>query len=69
VLPKENKLIPIEAKYKSKVKKEDLKGLLYFMKKFNIPKGYVITKDLEGFYQNIEFVPFRDLENIKKISQ
>ena len=41
-----NRLMPIEVKYKSQIRKKDLNGLLNFMEKFNVNKGVVITKDL-----------------------
>jgi len=40
------RLLPIEVKYKSQVRKKDLNGLLNFMERFNVNKGILITKNL-----------------------
>lgn len=37
--------IPVEVKYKENIQKQDLKGLIEFMKKFNIKKSYLISKN------------------------
>ena len=43
----ENKtLLPIEVKYREQIGSSDLKGLLKFMKEFNIERGIVVTKNL-----------------------
>ncbi len=38
--------IPIEVKYQSQITTNDLKTVLKFMKKFNVQKGIIVTKDL-----------------------
>lgn len=48
----------IEVKYKSKIKKEDLRGVLHFQKKFNPRKSLIITKDYESNVSWIEIKPF-----------
>ncbi|RLI99942.1 MAG: hypothetical protein DRP03_02260 [Candidatus Aenigmatarchaeota archaeon] len=42
----ENGIIPIEVKYKSEIAKRDIKGMIKFMKRFKIERGFVITKDV-----------------------
>ncbi|MGB9675442.1 MAG: hypothetical protein ACPLYW_02530 [Candidatus Nanoarchaeia archaeon] len=37
---------PIEVKYKNNIGKEDLKGILRFMKVFKSKEGVIITKDI-----------------------
>ncbi|UCF08067.1 MAG: ATP-binding protein [Thermoplasmata archaeon] len=39
--------IPVEVKYQEKIIKTDLKGVKEFMRKFNVKKGFIITKDSE----------------------
>ena len=39
-------LIPIEIKYSNNISKKELKGILCFMKTYEIKKGLVITKDI-----------------------
>lgn len=39
--------IPVEVKYQEKIIKSDLKGLIEFMRKFDIHKGFVISKNRE----------------------
>ncbi|MBN2013953.1 MAG: ATP-binding protein [Candidatus Altiarchaeota archaeon] len=46
ILDTKKKTLPIEVKYKNKIKKEDMRGLLKFMDKYKTDKGYMITKDL-----------------------
>jgi len=40
-------VVPIEVKYRNDVQKKELRGLLIFMKKYNLKSGIVITKDIE----------------------
>jgi len=39
-------IMPVEIKYKGQIHSSDLKGLLKFMKRFDIDKGIVVTKNL-----------------------
>ncbi len=54
-------VIPIEVKYRNKIKSTDYKGLIEFMTSFNIKKGYVITnehfstKEIDG--KVISYIP------------
>jgi len=41
-----SRLLPIEVKYRSQVRKKDLNGLLTFMERFNINRGILVTKDM-----------------------
>ncbi len=45
VLEDKMEKIPIEVKWKEKIKTNDLKGILNFCKKFNSNKGIILTKD------------------------
>ncbi len=61
-IAKENsKVIPIEVKYSSKIREKEIKGLLKFMEKYDITKGFVITKDYESEEKikgnKIRFIP------------
>lgn len=53
--------IPVEVKFKSKIGKDDLKWLEYFLKRYgkklNTQKGYIITKDVEETVGNIALIP------------
>lgn len=53
----DGKVIPIEVKYREKISERDLKGIKYFIKKFNLKKGIVFTKRLEEKQGSIEFIP------------
>lgn len=57
-----NKIIPIELKYKERIRNDDLNGLIYFLDKFKLDEGILLTKDLkkEGVINNkkITFIPF-----------
>lgn len=61
ILLKDTSIIPIESKYSSKVRIREIKGLIKFMKKYDIETGFVITDDYETTekYGNkiIEFIP------------
>lgn len=46
IVAEQNGLMPIEVKYRGQISRKDVKSLLKFMKKFNIEKGTVITKEL-----------------------
>jgi hypothetical protein len=39
-------VLPVEVKYREKIQIQDLKGLMYFMKKFDAKSAIVITKNL-----------------------
>ena len=39
-------ILPIEVKYRSSIRKKDIKGLLKFLERFDLNKGIVITKDI-----------------------
>ncbi len=41
-----NKIIPIEVKYKVHIDKKDIKGIIKFMEEFKVKKGFVITKEM-----------------------
>ncbi len=43
--------IPVEVKYQEKIIRSDLKGVTEFMMKFNVRKGFVITKNREETIQ------------------
>ena len=53
--------IPIEIKYQEKIKSEDLKSLIEFMKKFKVKNGILITKNEEKEIKikegKIKFIP------------
>jgi hypothetical protein len=54
--------IPVEVKIKNVISKEDLIPIFRFLKKFNLQKGYIITKNTEHVYRNgdyiIEAIPY-----------
>ncbi|MCX6742502.1 MAG: ATP-binding protein [Candidatus Pacearchaeota archaeon] len=65
ILDKNNKILPIEAKYKEHVTGKDLKNLLRFCEKFNAKEAVIITKNKDEkkeFKKNegkitIKFIP------------
>jgi len=61
VLDMRKRLLPVEVKYRTKIGKKELKGILKFMEKFKVKEGIVVTKDLlkkETFKdKEILFVP------------
>ncbi|HDD71391.1 MAG TPA: DUF4143 domain-containing protein, partial [Candidatus Aenigmarchaeota archaeon] len=60
----EEKLIPIEVKYKSSISKSDTKSLVKFCKKFGVKKGVMVTKDIKRAENvdgvKIEFIPIEE---------
>ena len=54
-------MIPVEVKYSNEIKKDDLKHIHYFLKKYakklKIKKAYVITKEIEEERDNISLMP------------
>ncbi len=64
--------IPVEVKYASRIEKEDIKHINYFIKRYSkklgINKAYIITKDFERKEDNILAIPlwkfcFKGLHN------
>jgi hypothetical protein len=53
--------LPVEVKFKSKIGKEDLGHLKYFLRKYGgrlkIRKAFMITKNVEGKHGNIRLIP------------
>jgi len=45
---KDESIIPIESIYSSKVGIRDVKGMIKFMEKYNVKRGFVITEDYEA---------------------
>jgi predicted AAA+ superfamily ATPase len=58
VLVRNGEILPIECKYRSNIRKRDLKGLLKFLTAFELSHGYVISEDIE----------FEEIIEDKKIS-
>jgi len=49
---KDGKILPIEVKYKEKIDKHDLKGLIKFCKQFKVKEGVILTNNME---KSLEF--------------
>ncbi len=47
IVKEKNKIVPIEIKYKDKIKKEEIKPILLFLEKFEQKEGLIITWDYE----------------------
>lgn len=64
------KPIPLEVKIRNKIGKEDLIPIFKFLKKFNLQKGYIITKNTEDVYTNSHYsvvaIPYWKYWTIKK---
>jgi len=50
-------LIPVEVKFSSKIEERDLRHMIYFMHKYQVPRGFVITKETEGELKGIHLIP------------
>jgi predicted AAA+ superfamily ATPase len=64
ILIKDKKIIPIEVKYKSQLKKNDFDGLNFFIKKNKLSSWYIITKGLTQKYDNIKAQSFLSKFNL-----
>lgn len=60
-------IIPIEVKYKEKIKKDDLKWLIYFEKKFKTRNKIIIYKNNNQDIWDVKCLSFLDLGKIKNI--
>jgi len=62
ILKNNQKIIPVEVKFRKNIINKDLEGLIYFCKQNNIKKAVLITRDIleEEKYQNIKIykIPF-----------
>ncbi len=56
ILENTGNVIPVEVKIKNVISKEDLIPTFKFLKKFNLQKGYIITKSTEHIYKNDDYV-------------
>jgi predicted AAA+ superfamily ATPase len=59
VIDKKTHLLPVEVKYRNKIKPEDTGGLRVFMDKYGLKTGLVITKNTLMREGGIYYVPFR----------
>jgi predicted AAA+ superfamily ATPase len=59
VIDKKTHLLPVEVKYRNKIKPEDVAGLRVFMDKYALKTGLVITKNTLREEGGIYYVPFR----------
>ena len=46
ILDMHKQVVPIEVKYQSKITKQDVKGVLKFMNKFDVDKGMLVTRNV-----------------------
>ena len=42
------KILPVEVKYKTKIRNGDLNNLYLFCKKFNVPKAVILSNKIEN---------------------
>lgn len=57
IFQENKKIIPIEVKYRENIKDSDVAKLKDFVNRFNLEKGFVLTKDLFKVEGNVFFVP------------
>ncbi|MDP2090196.1 MAG: ATP-binding protein [Candidatus Gracilibacteria bacterium] len=60
----QGKIYAIEVKYRENIKKEHMKGLSYFQKKFKVDKKIIISKNVDEIFGDVIVVPFWKLESI-----
>ncbi len=61
------KIVWIEVKYKEKIKKDDLKWLNFFEKKYSLQEKIIISKNVEEKNQDIQIFPFWKIDKIKNL--
>jgi len=70
ILKDKEKSLPVEVKIKNKISREDLIPIFKFLRKFNLKKGFIITKNIENVYINndcsIIAIPYWKYWTIKK---
>ncbi len=63
----DNKVVrAVEVKYKSKMKKDFIKWLDFFQKKFAIDKKTIISKDIETQFWDVEVIPFWKIASLNE---
>jgi len=62
VLSSEERVVPIEIKMRSDIRRRDAKPLFKFMTRYGISKGYIISSDLETVFRDsdlkVEVIPY-----------
>ncbi|MDD3645947.1 MAG: ATP-binding protein [Candidatus Gracilibacteria bacterium] len=58
----------VEVKYKERIKKDDLKGLNFFEKKFKIDNKIIISKNNDTNLGDVKVLPFWKISNLKDIN-
>ena len=58
VIDKKIELLPIDVKYRNTILDKDIKGLFYFMQKYETKWGIVITKSCLDKKDNVYYIPF-----------
>ena len=60
-------IIWVEVKYKEKIKKDDLKWLQFFEKKYSIDKKFIISKNIEEKAWDVQVLPFWKIDKIRDL--
>ncbi len=70
ILKGEDSVFPVEVKIRSRITKDDLKPIFRFMRKRNLQRGLVITRDFEGSFgdevMKITAIPYWKYWTLKK---
>ncbi len=57
ILVNDKEIIPLEVKYKDDIKQKDIKGIKKFIDKYDIAKGFILTRNLEKEEGNLKYIP------------
>jgi predicted AAA+ superfamily ATPase len=64
VIDKKSHLLPVEVKYRNRIREDDTSGLRAFMEKFAVKTGLVITRDTLAEDNGIYYIPFRLIKSL-----
>ncbi|MCK4730356.1 MAG: ATP-binding protein [Candidatus Aenigmarchaeota archaeon] len=57
VIVNNEKIVPVEVKYKSRIQNKELENIRTFMKEYNCDFGIIVTRDIFEFKNNLYFIP------------
>lgn len=57
IVIKDKDILPIEVKYKNIITKKDLRNMEFFLEKYKIKNGIIVTKDKFEYTKRIQYIP------------
>ena len=57
IITENHVITPIEVKYRNEIEKRDKENIKYFMKKYRLTTGFLVTKNIFNYHEDLKLVP------------